>query len=238
MLSKARLLAVQRSPAATMMVARGSATEVWERPVRREYPEKVRMGFLPDSWFKAFYPKTGVTGPYMFGAGLITYLCSKEIYVMEHEFYNGISVFIMAVIAVKKLGPPLAKFLDEGIDKYEAELNEGRNNELKMLTESIENEKKEQWRAEGNKLLIEAKKENVALQLEAAYRERIAKVYTEVKRRLDYQVERQNAERRIAQRHQVNWIVQNVLKSITPDQEKATINQCIVDLGNLAARSK
>lgn len=221
-----------------MMVARGSATGVSERPVRREHPEKVRMGFIPDSWFKAFYPKTGVTGPYMFGAGLLTYLCSKEIYVMEHEFYNGLSLGIMVVVAVKKFGPMAAKYADAGIDKIEADYNQGRIDEINGLTEAIESEKKEQWRAEGQKLLLEAKKENIALQLEAAYRERLATVYSEVKRRLDYQVERQNAERRIAQRHQVTWIVDNVLKSITPDQEKATINQCIVDLGQLASRSK
>lgn len=213
------------------------------------------------SWirFKAFYPKTGVTGPYMFGAGLITYLCSKEIYVMEHEYYNGISLAIMVIFAVKKLGPAAAKTADEGIDvsflsvfwhstmtlqfydifqKIEAEYNEGRTEEIKSLTDAIDTEKKEQWRAEGQKLLMEAKKENIALQLEAAYRERLATVYGEVKRRLDYQVERQNAERRIAQRHQVSWIVNNVLKAITPDQEKATINQCITDLGQLASRAK
>lgn len=63
-----------------------------------------------------FYPKTGVTGPYVFGAGLITYLCSKEIYVMEHEYYSGISLAIMCVVAVKKLGPPIAAFCDKEID--------------------------------------------------------------------------------------------------------------------------
>lgn len=35
---------------------------------------------------------------------------------MEHEFYNGISLAIMAVAAVKLLGPKVAKFADDGID--------------------------------------------------------------------------------------------------------------------------
>lgn len=63
-----------------------------------------------------FYAKTGVTGPYVFGAGLITYLCSKEIYVMEHEYYSGISLAIMAIVAVKKLGPGIAAYCDKEID--------------------------------------------------------------------------------------------------------------------------
>ncbi len=52
------------------------------------------------------------SGPYTFGLGLATYLCSKEIYIMEHEFYTGLSIAIMGVYAVKKLGPATAKFLD------------------------------------------------------------------------------------------------------------------------------
>jgi F-type H+-transporting ATPase subunit b len=194
------------------------------------------MGFIPDEWFQLFYPKTGVTGPYVFGAGLITYLCSKEIYVMEHEYYSGISLAIMAIFAVKKLGPKIAAFCDKEIDKIEGEWNESRQIELKQLSEAIEAEKKEQWRAEGQTLLMDAKKENVALQLEAAYRERAMAVYNEVKRRLDYQVERENIDRRISQKHMCQWIVSNVLKSITPDQEKETLNKCIAELGALAER--
>ncbi|XP_026476869.1 ATP synthase subunit b, mitochondrial-like isoform X2 [Ctenocephalides felis] len=207
------------------------------RPTRLEHSPKVRFGFIPDSWFEFFYEKTGVTGPYMFGTGLITYLCSKEIYVMEHEFYTGISLGIICLYATKKLGPHIAKYLDKEVDAYADEWNSGRVEEVKSYQDAIEGEKLEQWRAEGQLMLMDAKRENVALQLEAAYRERAMKVYQEVKKRLDYQVEKQNIEQRIAQKHMVNWVVDSVLKSLTPDQEKENINKCIADLGALASRA-
>lgn len=100
MLSRAVLLSAAKKPAA-LVLARGAATQA-DRPKRAEHGGKVRLGFLPEEWFTFFYNKTGVTGPYVFGAGLMTYLCSKEIYVMEHEYYNGLSLAVMVVFAVKK----------------------------------------------------------------------------------------------------------------------------------------
>lgn len=152
---------------------------------------------------------------------------------MEHEFYNGLSLAALLVVLVKKLGPAVAAYCDKEIDRIEDEWKSGREQEIKDLENIIKDEETEQWRAEGQLLLMEAKKENVALQLEAAYRERLARVFNEVKRRLDYQVQCQHIERRISQKQMVNWIVQNVLKSITPDQEKENINKCIGDLSRL-----
>ncbi|CAH0596512.1 unnamed protein product [Chrysodeixis includens] len=227
----------------TALVVRGSATEVggardeqnFPRPVRGE-PGKVRLGFVPEEWFQFFHSKTGVTGPYTFGVGLATYLCSKEIFVMEHEYYTGLSLALMVYIAAKKAGPSLAAYLDKEVDSIENQWNESRTDTIKSLEDAVEAEKQAQWRAQGQELLIQAKKENVLLQLEAAYRERLMNAYTEVKRRLDYQLEKSNVERRLSQKHMVDWIVSNVTKAITPDQEKQALDRCIADLAAIAGR--
>jgi F-type H+-transporting ATPase subunit b len=52
----------------------------------------------------------------MFGVSFATYLCSKEIYIMEHEYYNGLSLAILCIVIVKKLGPTVAAALDKDID--------------------------------------------------------------------------------------------------------------------------
>lgn len=181
MLSRVALRsAATRQSTCTALVARGSATDVagvrdeknFPRPVRGE-PGKVRLGFIPEEWFQFFHSKTGVTGPYTFGVGLATYLCSKEIYVMEHEYYTGLSLLIMVYIAAKKFGPSLGAWLDKEIDAEENQWNESRNESIKSLEDAVEAEKTAQWRAQGQELLIQAKKENILLQLEAAYRERL-----------------------------------------------------------------
>lgn len=183
-----------------------------------------------------FYKKTGVTGPYVFGGSLFTYLASKEIYVMDHEYYTGISFALLFIIGIKKFGPSVKKALDAECDQIEADYEQGRKDDIAANEEMIEHEKKEQWRAEGQLMLNDAQKENVAMQLEAAYRERLAQVYNEVKRRLDYQVDIQLVERRVKQKHLVNWVSNKVLGSITADQDKETLAKCIAELGTMVPK--
>lgn len=66
--------------------------------------------------FQLFHSKTGVTGPYTFGVGLTTYLFSKEIYVMEHEYYAGLSILLMVYLATTKFGPGISKWLDKEVE--------------------------------------------------------------------------------------------------------------------------
>jgi len=206
------------------------------RPKRATYPGKVRMGFVPDEWYTFFYNKTGVTGPYAFGVGFFTWALSKEMWVLEHEFWGGVSFFIMIVYGVKKFGPQVSAWLDKEQQQCIDEMNEGKVNEIKGLKASISSEKVAQMQAEASKQLFDIKRENIALQLEAAYRERMMTVFSEVKKRLDYQVEKINVERSIQQKHMVNWIIDNVKKAVSQESEAENLKKCIADLKAIAGR--
>ncbi|KAG7472506.1 hypothetical protein MATL_G00109500 [Megalops atlanticus] len=195
---------------------------------------KVRHGIIPEELFQFLYPKTGVTGPYMLGTGLLLYLLSKEIYVINHETFAAASIGIVIVYGIKKFGPSVAAFADKLNEEKVAKVQEVKDLATSSLTQAIEQEKKEQWRAEGRQMLFDAKRNNVVMLLETNHRERLHMVTNEVKKRLDYQIALQNLHRRMEQEHMVDWVEKNVIKSITPQQEKESIAKCITDLKMLA----
>jgi len=205
------------------------------RRVRAVDPGKVRMGFIPEEFFTFMYPKTGVTGPYMTLVGVSTYMLSKEIYILEHEFYTGASIAIMLAYAIKKFGPGIGAYLDKELEEIEGSWVGYREGSIKSIQDTIELEKKAQGEAEGQSMLFDAKRENVQLQIEAAYRARLATVHTEVKKRLDYQMETANVHKRVEQKHMVDWIVNGVHASITPEEEVAALNKCVADLKAMAS---
>ncbi|CAH4039004.1 unnamed protein product [Pieris brassicae] len=221
-------------PASTGSQASGSSGGT---ALKRGEPGKVRMGMFPEEWFTFFHSKTGVSGPYLFGILVANYLVSKEVYIMEHEYYAGLSIFIMVAGGVKLLGPELAKFLDSQREAIEKELDQGLKNQLNVYETIIKDSKDMQMRAVGQKMLLDAKKENVAMQLEAAYRERLRLVYNAVKGRMDYHAKRSRVENRIHQKWMIDWILNNVRKSLTPDFEKQALNRAIEDLAAIAGRA-
>lgn len=74
----------------------------------------------------------------------------------------------------------MAAFLDKEIDKYEDSLENHRVDNINHCEEVIEHEKKQQYGLEGQKMIMDIKKENIKIQLETTYRERMMKVYQEV----------------------------------------------------------
>ncbi|XP_005987713.1 ATP synthase F(0) complex subunit B1, mitochondrial [Latimeria chalumnae] len=195
---------------------------------------KVRHGMIPEEFFQFLYPKTGVTGPYVLGTGLLLYLLSKEIYVVNHETIVAGSVGIVILYAVKKFGPQVGAFADKLNEEKAAKVQEVKDVAQQSLEQAIEQEKKEQWCAEGYQYLFDAKRNNVIMLLETNYRERLHMVHNEVKKRLEYQIALQHLRRRKEQEHMINWVEKSVVRSITPQQEKESIAKCIMDLKMLA----
>lgn len=204
-------------------------------PVQKMYEGKVRLGFIPDEWFQAFYKKTGVTGPYLFGWGLVAFLLQKEFWVIEHEFKHLPPLLILIFITYKLYGAKIHKYCDQ---QLQAEVDDEKKdiiNVVKEIKESVQLEKAHQeMLPDCIANIAEAKKENVDLQLELHYRERLSNAFQEVKRRVEYLAQSEEAKRRFEQKHMVNWIIDQVKKSITPQQEQNVLKQCISDLKRLA----
>lgn len=211
-------------------------TKNFPHPVMPEKSGMVRLSFIPEEWFQFFYNKTGVTGPYLFGIGLVTTLLSKEIWVVDHGFAEVIGFYGAILLLTKKLGSKMSKWMDTKNDLVAQDHFIKPILDAKAQAQEVVNvNEKAIWQEGGQNFLWESKRENVALQLEATYRQRLAEVYRDVKSRLDYQLELQSSKRRYEQEHMVNWIVENVKKSITPQQEAESIKVCISQLKNLAA---
>lgn len=75
----------------------------------------------------------------------------------------------------------------------------------------------------------------VELQAEVTYRKRLLEVETEIKKRLDYQVEMQNVQRAIEEKHIAAWVEKEVLKSIAEQKDEDTFQACINNLEEMAA---
>ncbi|RWS04971.1 ATP synthase subunit b-like protein [Dinothrombium tinctorium] len=205
----------------------------WVRPID---PPPVRIGFFPDHWFRFFYNKTGVTGPYIFGVGLVTFLFSKEIYVIGHGTISGISLAFWVYVFLKVFGPKISARTEGVIRQEEEEWVDWQQKQIKAVEKYIANNKQSQESLKNQKILFDAKRENIHLQRETEYRRRLMQVFDEAKRKLEYQLAIQEAQKQFSQKHMVNWIIDSVVKGITPDQERAAFSQAVSELKKLSAQ--
>lgn len=208
------------------------------RPKPEIYPEGTRLFLLPDSWFRALYPKLGVTGPYTLTFGLLSFLLSKEYLVYEEEMHIGLSMCIVIGYAIHKFGPQVHKSVQNATDSTDWYWYEWRQDAIARLKEYIDTIKKNQSSLDGQGILFEAKRENLALQAEAEYRRRLVAVHNEVKRKLDYQVASDQARQQFEKNHMVSWILKSVEDAVSRQSDKEILTKCIGDLKALSLARK
>ncbi|EFX68617.1 hypothetical protein DAPPUDRAFT_259866 [Daphnia pulex] len=131
---------------------------------------------------------------YTYGLGLATYLCSKEIYIMQCKFYTGLSIAIMGVYAVKKLGCGTAKFLDGEVSKSYAEMNAGRDIDIEKAKAKIVAGKIEQDRALAMKMLFDSgtppRGKTLHFSLKFSYSNQLVRVFSELEETMTVEAKR------------------------------------------------
>ncbi|KAM9726039.1 ATP synthase F(0) complex subunit B1, mitochondrial-like [Dama dama] len=206
-------------------------------PPLLEHGGKVHFGLIPEEFFQFLYRKTGVTGPYVLGTRLILYLLSKEIYVITPETFSAISTIVFLVYVVKKYGASVGEFADKLSEQKIAQLEEVKQASMKQIQDAIDVEKSQQALVQKRHYLSDVQRNNIAMTLEVTYRERLHRVYREVKNRLDYHISVQNMMRQKEQEHMISWVEKRVVQSISA-QQKETIAKCIADLKLLAKKAQ
>ncbi|KAB1272980.1 ATP synthase F complex subunit B1; mitochondrial [Camelus dromedarius] len=146
-------------------------------PPLPEYGGKVPFGVIPEEFFQFLYPKTGVTGPYMLGTGLILYLLSKEIYVITPETFSAMSAIGVLVYVVKKYGASIGKFADKLNEEKIAQLEEVKQDSIQNIQDAIDLEKSQQALVQKRHYLFDVQRNNIAMALGLTYRERLHRVY-------------------------------------------------------------
>nr|KAF6290235.1 ATP synthase peripheral stalk-membrane subunit b [Myotis myotis] len=107
-------------------------------PPLPEYGGKVRLGLIPEEFFQFLYPKTGVTGPYVLGTGLILYFLSKEIYVVTPDTISAVSTIGLLVYVIKKYGASIGEFADKLNEQQIAQLEEAKQATMKGIQDASE----------------------------------------------------------------------------------------------------
>ncbi|XP_045395415.1 ATP synthase F(0) complex subunit B1, mitochondrial-like [Lemur catta] len=207
-------------------------------PPLPEYGGKVCFGLIPEEFFQFLYPKTGVTGPYVLGTGLILYCLSKGIYVISPETFTAILTIGLLVYGIKKYGASVGECADKLNEQKIAQLEEVKQASIKQIQDAIDTEKSQQALVQKRHYLFDVQRNNIAMALEVTYRERLYRVYKEIKNRLDYHISVQNMMHRKEQEHMINWVEKHVVQSISAQQEKETIAKRIADLKLLAKKAK
>lgn len=207
-------------------------------PERQMYAPKTRLLMIPDSWMTPFHKVTGTSGPYLFFGGLFAFLVNKELWVFEEQGHMLCGWILFYLLISRTVGYKFDKYL---YGEFQNRMNHFKSLIEDDLKEAVEFRKNSAAETEAL-LAVKEKfpvifKENMALQLEAAYRANVEQVATEMKRRIDYLQETESTKHRFEREHMLNWINENVVKEVDQKAFREQYMQtCIKQLGEVSAQ--
>jgi len=206
-------------------------------PAKLDDAGKTRMTYISESYFKLLEGKLGYTGPYtlLFG-GLLTAL-SKEWLILGPEMFWAASA---AVFYSFVFNGGVAAFMDrEGTvfyDLREQRVSSWKEYKVGLVSSEIDGIARLKEQTAGLAMIQEQRKVNLELALDAEHMNRQADLVEAVKKRLDYQVAVNNAERDAHAKHMIKWIDTEVNAAIAKRSSKDDLTAAIAQLKSMAAQ--
>lgn len=206
-------------------------------PAKLDDAGKTRMTYISESYFKLLEGKLGYTGPYtlLFG-GLLTAL-SKEWLILGPEMFWAASA---AVFYSFVFNGGVAAFMDrEGTvfyDLREQRVASWKEYKVGLVSSEIDGIARLKEQTAGLAMIQEQRKVNLDLALDAEHMNRQADLVEAVKKRLDYQVAVNNAERDAHAKHMIKWIDAEVNAAIAKRSSKDDLAAAIAQLKSMAAK--
>jgi len=188
----------------------------------------------PKSAWQKYKEIAGESAGTVFLGSLAVYLLSKEWYIINDETYLAAVMALTVGTLVKKVGPGVSDYFYAQRIEQLSKLNKEKENKIEGINEQLEHLTVAEAMLDTRADLFNAVKANNEMALEVQYRESLKEVETEVKKRLDYQIDLQNLKDRIEHEHIAKWVQDAVVQSITPEQEEEAIAKCIADIEALA----
>merc|ERR1712072_1198216 len=198
---------------------------------------KTRLVYLQESYFKLLEPKLGYTGGYTLFWGAILTGLSKEWLIMGPEMYWLGAASVLYYFLFKNVAGP---FIDrEDViyhDVRSKKINEWKQYKVSLAESEIDGIARLKEQTEGLAMIQEQRKVNLDLALDAEHMNRQADLVEAVKKRLDYQVAVNNAERDAHAKHMIKWIDAEVNAAIAKRSSKDDLTAAIAQLKSMAAK--
>jgi F-type H+-transporting ATPase subunit b len=201
-----------------------------------EYYEDMPRELQSPGLWNTYRDIFGTTAPTVMAASTLAILTGKEYIAVEGEMMSFIYWSCLWYSIYRMTRASVRSVYDESRAGQLAFFENERVVMVQKFKEQIKAVEDERAYFAVAPEMHDIKLDKIKIDLEIEHRQNLKEVEDQVKKRLDYQLELQKLQSQIEYNHIKDWVEDAVVKSITPKQEQEALEQCLVDLENLALR--
>jgi len=203
-------------------------------PKQQAMEGQTRLTYVPESYFKLLEGRLGYTGPYTLMWGGLIGALSKEWLIVGPEMFWALSAALFYSYVFNGVAAPFADREDIlYYDIREQRIGSWKSYKISLASSEIDGIARLKEQTQGLAMVQEQRKANLQMALDAEHMNRQANLVEAVKKRLDYQVSVNNAEREAQTKHMISWIDKEVQAAIAKRSSKDDLAAAISQLKSM-----